>query len=179
MTQVAICNLFLSLSFSRARFSGGETSVIMVIVNSNLNRTVFKTLQWNHSPVSGDSTWVLNIFRSFLWSVRVDHRKLFSIFYTNNKLVTITACSLFFSRLIGFLILTEQHSTNISGVHAFRVLHLNLITEKQNNLDCLVWCRWLRCAVNHSTGTHCHGLLHEISSAVVWHFTPPLVTLSP
>ena len=34
----------------------GENSMIMVIVKRNLNRTVIKTLQRNHSPVAGGST---------------------------------------------------------------------------------------------------------------------------
>ena len=32
---------------------------------------MFKTLQWNHSPVVLGSTWVLNMLTSLLWSIRV------------------------------------------------------------------------------------------------------------
>ena len=32
---------------------------------------MFKTLKWKHSPAARGSTWVLNIFMWFLWSIRV------------------------------------------------------------------------------------------------------------
>ena len=43
----------------------------------------------------------------------------------------------------------------------------SLIFSKKTNLDCLVWCKRFRCAVNHRSRSLCHGLLHEITSAII------------
>ena len=50
---------------------------------------MFKTLQWNHSPVVRGSTWVLNILKSFLWSIRVQIMKKIVDFFEMTMMMKI------------------------------------------------------------------------------------------
>ena len=46
----------------------------LTLIDRRHDIKLFKTLQWNHSPVVLGSTWVLNMLTSLLWSIRVaDH----------------------------------------------------------------------------------------------------------
>ena len=56
-----------------------QFSIVCTLIDHRNDVKMFKTLQWNHSSAARGSTWVLNIWTSFLWSIRVQEYRPWKI----------------------------------------------------------------------------------------------------
>ena len=63
--DVITVNVIVKNKLSTTTFHG------LTLIDHSHDIKMFKTLQWNYSPVVLGSTWVLNMLTSLLWSIRV------------------------------------------------------------------------------------------------------------
>ena len=85
-----------------------------------------------------------------------------------SSLLTSEECCLIAMQALYSIVITIKQLRNITPILKF-----------QTYLDGLMFIVRFRCTVYHSTRTNWHGMLQNISRAIIWHFASPLVSLPP